>query len=197
MAVQDTALLRFDEINPAGHSVLPTFYFRGDVYLGDTNVYSDSVKNTLSKTFVLRCTSAELPQPVHDGIQVVAKRFIFPEQGIVRRNGQITLTAFDTNDAEIMKAVHDVYDELFSPQTGEMTNSGGKHKDHKYKIGATLRLYSNYNEADDNNIASFIIRRALIQDFNVGGQLTDGSSPDYFRPTLTLAYGTFDKEFKR
>ena len=120
----------------------------------------------------------------------MVKRYVL-EQGIIRRNGQITLTAFEANDARLMVAFHNVYNLLFSPDTGEMTNTGGQADDHVYKPNAVLRLYRNYNEFQDNEVATFRMKRIVFMNFNSGNTLGTGSTPDYFRPSMTIAYGNF------
>lgn len=186
--------VEFDKIDPYGHSILPTFYWQVELAFQGNNVYDDIVTKTLGGSdslFSMRCTSAEVPEAMHDIIQVDAKRFMFPEQGIIRRNGQITLTAFENNSADIMLAFNNAYNNLFSNVTGEMNNKGGEASNHNYKFSAKLRLYKNYNEHNSNNVIEFILHKALFLGLNNGGQLTTGASPDYFRPSMTIAYGNF------
>lgn len=188
------SLVKFHDLDPYGHSILPTFYWKVQIQFTGTNVYDEDVIKTLggaNSPLAIRCTSSELPEAVHDMIMVDAKRFMFPEQGIIRRNGQITLTAYESNDAKLINAFNKAYNNLFSHETGEMVNTSGKASDHEYKFDVKLSLFNNYNEFDGNKCVDFYIERALFQTLSPGGQLSTGSSPDYFRPVLVLAYGNW------
>lgn len=188
------ALIKFTDLDPYGHSILPTFYWKISINFQGNNVYDPQVVRNLGgagSPLAIRCTSTELPVAQHDLIMVDAKRFMFPEQGIIRRNGQITLTAYESNDAILINTFNNAYNNLFSHETGEMNNNSGSASNHHYKFDVQLDLYRNYNEYKDNKAVSFYIQRALFLMLDNGGMATTGSSPDYFRPSLTITYGNF------
>lgn len=137
----------------------------------------------------MRMTSGTLPQFNHQGLNIPVHGYEFPEPGIIKKNGEIQLTAFETVGQEIAQALHQWASDVYSSDANNM--SGRQRVAHSQLFGtATIALQ---NKQESRITATYTLQKCLVGGFDPGGSLTDGASQtDYFRPVITLRYAWYN-----
>lgn len=137
----------------------------------------------------MRMTTGQLPQFNHQGLNVATHGYEFPEPGIVKKNGEIQLIAFETVGQEIATAMHQWASNVYS---SEDNNMGGKQLVQHDQLFGTVTM-ALQNKQESLITATYTLQKCLVGAFDPGGQLTDGSTQtDYFKPAIMLRYGWFN-----
>ena len=142
---------------------------------------------TAAEEFRMRATTLDLPKPVHSKIDVVTHGYTFPGPGIVQRNGSITLTFFESVTADIVNNMMAWHSQIYSWTPSDVT--GIQEVGHAALFGEVTMTLLDKQDAPKQ---IYDIHRCIITDLDPGGQLSDGASPDYFKPVLTLEYAWFN-----
>lgn len=145
--------------------------------------------SALAEPLAMRMTSADLPKAVHNGLEVKAHGHKFPGPGSVDRSGEITLTAFESVGAEIIKPVREWYSNIWGTESGDV--SGIQKVAHEQLFGTvTINLL---NKQENKVTQTYTLERAILGDFDQGGALQDGQDEiDYFKPVITLRFAWFN-----
>lgn len=134
-----------------------------------------------------RCTTIDLPKGTHARIDLMTHGYQFPTPGRVNRNGDITITFFEPVDALVVQMMHDWQSDMW--EHIDMTDEMGFQTSHPEVFGqVTMDLLNKSNTPTQQ----YILHHCIIADIDQGGQLSDGSSPDYFKPVLNLGYAWFN-----
>lgn len=137
----------------------------------------------------MRMTSGQLPQFQHAGLNVGVHGYEFPEPGVIKKNGEITLTAFETVGHEIAQPIFQWASNVYSSEDSNM--SGRQLVAHQQLFGTvTIGLQ---NKEESRVTATYTLQKCIVGGFDPGAQLTDGGTvQDYFKPVITLRYAWFN-----
>lgn len=151
--------------------------------------FSGSPFGALAEPLQLRMTSSTLPKAEHKLLDVKTHGFTFPEPGIIKRNGEITLKAFETVGGEIVKPLMEWYSNIYGTESGDVT---GKQKVAHDALFGTVTL-SLQNKQENKTTQTYTLAKCILKEFNPGGELQDGAEDtDYFKPEIILAYAWFN-----
>lgn len=145
---------------------------------------------SLDTPLKMRMTSADLPKANHNHIDVLTHGFEFPTPGIVKKNGTITLTAFETVGQEIAQPVMEWYSNIYSSQESDM---GGKQKVAHQQLFGTVTM-ALQNKQESQITATYKLHKCILtEEFDPGAGLGAGpDGPDYFKPVLNISYAWFN-----
>lgn len=133
-----------------------------------------------------RVTTMDLPKGMHSGFEVNTHGYTFPSPGRVNRNGELTLAFNESVTADVIEHLHRCQNNIWSSTDNDVT--GIQQVDHFDLFGTiTMRL----KDKRDQDTQIYTLYRCLIGDVDQGGQLTDGSGPDYFKPIMNIRYSWF------
>lgn len=135
-----------------------------------------------------RVTTIDIPSITHDKCDINIHGYTSSIPGIVRYNGEITITFFETVDWRVIKTFKTWLDMLYSVQRGskgEIENVFGKRSSFDKCFGKVTLIPMDKSNSPKGKIK---LNHCLITQLNHGAQLADGSSPDYFKPVITLDY---------
>lgn len=173
---------KYGTIRQDNLSVLPTFYWAIEI-TGSLTGLSD-----LSTALQFRATSHELPPLQHDMIMVDAMRFTFPHLGIVSRNGQIAVQAYESNDAKLITSLYKAFDDMFDKESGVLKSGTNPNFEVKTKI------FKDFNDEGGSPIMTIKFEHCVLAMLQLGGQLNTGAAVDYLKPDFAFAYGRHYKE---
>lgn len=146
--------------------------FTGNTIITDT----DALKK--------RVTTAGLPRSTHSKIDLNTKGYTFPIPGRVNKNGDITITFFESVTADVIKMLQNWHNQIWSANDSDVL--GKQQTDHQ-NLFVDITLHLQNKKDEDKQI--YTLHRCIITDIDPGAsELTDGSSPDYFKPVLNISY---------
>lgn len=137
--------------------------------------------------FSKRMTSSTLPQGQHKKIDVAVHGYVFPGPGIIDRAGSVTLNFFESVTADIVKDMIKWQADIYAADGSDVT--GVQRVGHQSVFGEVkLELM----DKQDAVKQTYELHRCILSSFDAGGSLEDGSSPNYFKPVLTIDYAWFN-----
>lgn len=135
----------------------------------------------------MRCTTADLPKPEHEKIDVVAHGYTFPGPGIVKRNGVITLQFIESVTADIVEEMMKWHSQIYSWTDDDI--EGVQEVAHAQLFGdVKMELLDKQDQAKQE----YNLHKVIVTELDVGGKFEDGASPNYFMPVMTLEYAWFN-----
>lgn len=151
--------------------------------------FSGAPFGALDTPLKMRMTSGDLPKLTHAGLEVATHGYEFPEPGVIKKNGEITLTSFETVGMEIAQPIFQWASNIYSSETANM--SGRQLVDHASLFGTvTIGLQ---DKMESRITATYVLHKCLLGAFDPGASLIDGvSSQEYFKPVITLRYAWFN-----
>jgi len=135
----------------------------------------------------MRAKTMGLPKSTHAKIDVVAHGYTFPGPGIVQRNGNITLTFFESVTADIVETMMKWHNDIYNWTQNDVTGiQGVAHAALFGEITMTLL------DKQDKPKQIYELHRCIMTDMDQGGDLEAGDSPAAFEPVMTIEYAWFN-----
>jgi len=134
-----------------------------------------------------RVTTSALPAGVHKKIDVNVHGYTFPGPGVVDRNGSITITFFESVTADVVKQAQKWLADIYAADGSDVT--GVQRVGHQAVFG---EIKLDLMDKQDAVKQTYELHRCILSAFDAGGSLEDGSSPNFFKPTMTVDYAWFN-----
>lgn len=137
-----------------------------------------------SEDLHLRCISSTLPEREHQPQTLEIHGHTLIRTGIVKQNGDITLSFVDDVNATIIGNFRALEDKMWSVDSAN--DSRGVRSAYK-DLTFTLTLV--LLDGNDQPTQTYVLHDCLLSKLNAGGELN--SSNDFMKPSIALSYQYF------
>lgn len=151
--------------------------------------FSGAPFNSLSQPLQLRVTTIALPKLKHDAITVKTHGYPVIGPGLIRRNGTITLTYFESVGAEVIEPIYQWAKRISNHMSGDMD---GKQTVAYADLFGTITL-SLQNKEEKKTTQTYTLQKCiLVDEFDVGSLEAGADDVGYFENSITVGYSWYD-----
>ena len=153
--------------------------------------FTDGILKDYSEALEKRVVTSELPKATVNNITANMHGYEFEIPGTINYKSQITITYVEPVDVQVAQAVDAWYKRIYKTTPGDVKGvQEGTHQ----SMFVDFELIPKNREDKDTQI--FLCKKAIINSFDPGGSLEDGSSPDIWKPSMTLTVNWYTWESK-